>query len=999
MLMHLANALLSIGYAIRHLANYLPAAKRIQVFLLFEESQRDSRLESMSNESSSNIHLSTYKTDVPPKLTKNICKVECNVKHAQWEQNAVFSLKNIIFHAHPGDLICIIGPVGSGKSSLLQTLTGEIAFFDGKVRLHGSFCYVPQEPWIFSSTVKKNIIFGKNYDGHLFRQVIRAAALEADLALLPNGVNTMVGDQGVMLSGGQKARVNMARALYRDADIYLLDDPLSAVDVKVSKQLFERSIKTYLGHKICILVTHQIQFLENATKIVVLENGGMIEMGTYKELLSTSKKFRCLLENINQQEEQEHVELTTDNQERKLTRCVTFSEYDHENELLIYPSNCEIKEEGSVKWYTYIEYLRAGIGSVFGILLLILVFGFREIASVFYSWWLAKWSEDEGHRHQNLTNCSNMMNEKTYMIRSMNDEEWEQYGDNRFYVNCGIGFIVFVLTFLRVIAMKLICLNSGRVLHNRMFRRLLRSPISFFDLNPVGRILNRFTKDIAVIDEHLPLTFFEFLECMFQVVGTLALVSWLNRWALIPSVIGIIFMCYIRHRYARCSRDLKRLDGISRSPIYSYLTSTIHGLKVIRSYHAEKTCLSEFFTHLDDNTRANYLLLTTVRWAAIRFDWTVLFFIAVVTALALIVRIIGQQFSAADIALTLSYSLYLMGLLQWTIRQSVEVETQMTAVERILEYCALDQEPPAKLPSNQTPPHSWPSHGHIIFNNVSMSHSKHSHALLALDHISLTIQPTEKIGIVGRTGAGKSSFIQTLFRMGTLVDGNIVIDNIDIGTVGLDDIRRRISIIPQDPVLFTGTMRDNLDRFGDYSDTEIWHALEQVQLKTLVRDVLPNGLHSLVSESGSNLSVGQKQLVCLARAILKKSKILVIDEATANVDNATDELIQKAIREQFKECTVLTVAHRLRTVIDSDRILVLGNGKVLEFDSPASLLCDVNSQFSSLVSQSGVGEGEYLRMLANIRQPNVQQAQEDVTSKEELLEDNTETDPLMPYIV
>ncbi|CAF0956797.1 unnamed protein product [Adineta steineri] len=659
---------------IRSFAKFMAAQKRIQAFLLFDESERDRRLLSISSmETQSNGHRTTYEMNNEEKYlattpAKGFSEVECNVKHAQWEQNAVFSLKNIIFHAHPGDLICIIGPVGSGKSSLLQTLTGEIAFFDGKVRLRGSFCYVPQEPWIFSSTVKKNIIFGKNYDGHLFRQVIRAAALEADLALLPNGVNTMVGDQGVMLSGGQKARVNMARALYRDADIYLLDDPLSAVDAKVSKQLFERSIKTYLGDKICILVTHQIQFLESATKIVVLENGGMIEMGTYAELLSTSKKFRCLLENINQQEEQEHVELTTDNQERKLTRCVTFSEYDHENELLIYPSNCEIKEEGSVKWYTYIEYLRAGIGSVFGILLLILVFGFREIATVFYSWWLAKWSEDEGHRHQNLTNCSNMMNEKTYMIRSMNDEEWEQYGDNRFYVNCGIGFIVFVLTFLRVIAMKLICLNSGRVLHNRMFRRLLRSPISFFDLNPVGRILNRFTKDIAVIDEHLPLTFFEFLECMFQVVGTLALVSWLNRWALIPSVIGIIFMCYIRHRYARCSRDLKRLDGISRSPIYSYLTSTIHGLKVIRSYHAEKTCLSEFFTHLDDNTRANYLLLTTVRWAAIRFDWTVLFFIAVVTALALIVRIIGQQFSAADIALTLSYSLYLMGLLQWTIR-------------------------------------------------------------------------------------------------------------------------------------------------------------------------------------------------------------------------------------------------------------------------------------------------------------------------------------------
>ncbi|CAF4255005.1 unnamed protein product, partial [Adineta steineri] len=438
MLMHLANALLSIGYAIRHLANYLPAAKRIQVFLLFEESQRDSRLESTSDESSSDIHLSTHKTDVPPKLTKNLCKVECNVKHAQWEQNAVFSLKNIIFHAHPGDLICIIGPVGSGKSSLLQTLTGEIAFFDGKVRLRGSFCYVPQEPWIFSSTVKKNIIFGKNYDGHLFRQVIRAAALEADLALLPNGVNTMVGDQGVMLSGGQKARVNMARALYRDADIYLLDDPLSAVDVKVSKQLFERSIKTYLGDKICILVTHQIQFLENATKIVVLENGGMIEMGTYDELLTTSSKFRCLLENINQQEEQgaEQLESLNDIQPRRITRCVTFSETEND-EPLSSSRNIEKKQENSVNSHIYISYMRAGAGFIFSTILIILLFGGREVTFIFYNWWLAKWSEDEGHRHRYWRNCTTAKNKSMNTIRSMNDTGWNHYQQQQFNIYSG----------------------------------------------------------------------------------------------------------------------------------------------------------------------------------------------------------------------------------------------------------------------------------------------------------------------------------------------------------------------------------------------------------------------------------------------------------------------------------------------------------------------------------------------------------------------------------
>ncbi|CAF1498167.1 unnamed protein product, partial [Adineta steineri] len=858
--------------------------------------------------------------------------------------------------------------------------------------------YVPQEPWIFSSTVKKNIIFGKNYDGHLFRQVIRAAALEADLALLPNGVNTMVGDQGVMLSGGQKARVNMARALYRDADIYLLDDPLSAVDVKVSKQLFERSIKTYLGDKICILVTHQIQFLENATKIVVLENGGMIEMGTYDELLTTSSKFRCLLENINQQEEQgaEQLESLNDIQPRRITRCVTFSETEND-EPLSSSRNIEKKQENSVNSHIYISYMRAGAGFIFSTILIILLFGGREVTFIFYNWWLAKWSEDEGHRHRYWRNCTTAKNKSMNTIRSMNDTGWNHYQQQQFNIYSGTGITFLIVSLIHVVVAKCMCFNAGRVLHNKMFQRLLRCPMSFFDLNPLNRILDRFTKDSLVIDDELPSAIIKFLQCTFQIFGVVILVCWLNRWSLLPAGVAVLIMLLIRHRFARCSKELKRLEGLSQGPIYSYLTSTIHGLKVIQSYHAEKACLLEFFAYLDDNTRVRYLLIVTGRWAAIRFQWLTLFFIAAITVLAMIVRITGQQFSTADIALTLSYSFNLTAIFQWTIRKSVEVETQMTAVERILEYCALDQEPSAKLPSNQTPPHSWPSHGHISFNNVSMSHSTTSNAPLALDHISLTIQPTEKIGIVGRTGAGKSSFIQTLFRMGTLVDGNIVIDNIDIGTVGLDDIRRRISIIPQDPVLFTGTMRDNLDRFGDYSDTEIWHALEQVQLKTLVRDVLPNGLHSLVSESGSNLSVGQKQLVCLARAILKKSKILVIDEATANVDNATDELIQKTIREQFKECTVLTVAHRLRTVIDSDRILVLGNGKVLEFDSPASLLCDVNSQFSSLVSQSGVGEGEYLRMLANIRKSTVQQI-EDVNSTEKSLIDDSEDVALLTSI-
>ncbi|CAF2809808.1 unnamed protein product [Rotaria sp. Silwood2] len=317
----------------------------------------------------------------------------------------------------------------------------------------------------------------------------------------------------------------------------------------------------------------------------------------------------------------------------------------------------------------------------------------------------------------------------------------------------------------------------------------------------------------------------------------------------------------------------------------------------------------------------------------------------------------------------------------------------MTSVERVLEYCSLDQEPSIqRRPAKYRPPTNWPSQGRIVFENVSMSHSKESYTQLALHHISLVIKPSEKIGIVGRTGAGKSSFIQTLFRMGTLVDGRIIIDNIDIATIGLDDVRRRISVIPQDSVLFTGTMRSNLDPFGLYSDAEIWNVLEQIQLKTLVTDRMSNGLHSLISESGSNLSVGQKQLVCLARAILKKNKILVIDEATANV---TDELIQKAIRDKFKECTVLTVAHRLRTVIDSDRIMVLSNGMLVEFDSPQVLLSNVKSHFTLLAERTGTAEAEYLRTLANSPESYKRWKQETANLDEESKLETTEMDPFV----
>ncbi|CAF0900141.1 unnamed protein product [Rotaria sordida] len=955
---------------VKAFVHYMAAQKRIQTFLLLGESERDKRLlsrsetELASDEQNGQMMLRSTPTISP--------SVVCNLERAQWEMNASFSLDSIVFNAHPGDLICIVGPVGSGKSSLLQTLTGEISFFDGHVRLHGSFCYVPQESWIFSSTIKKNILLGKGYDPQLFQRVVQATALDSDFAQLSNGENTLVGDQGAMLSGGQKARVNMARALYRNADIYLLDDPLSAVDVKVAKHLFEKSIKGYLREKICILVTHQIQYLQNATKIILLYNGEIASMGTYNDLLTSSLLFYHLLDDMHQHEQEQSVDLHHEHeQEHPVDLCrqrsiINSTSPEIEEEFLVLSTSVETKQKGRLKWHVYAAYVRAGAGIVVGFLLVPLVLAVQQTAYIFSNWWLAAWNDDESYRHQIFDNCT--IGQQHNTIWSMTDAEWNNYRNRRFYIYWGIILIFVLITLFRTAVIELMFLNAARVLHNKMFRQLIRAPIVFFDTNPVGRILNRFTKDVAIMDDSLPTDAFDFLDCCFQVFGVVVLVCWLHPWSIIPALISIGGLLFVRYHFASTSRDLKRLEGITRSPVYSHLTSTIHGLKVIRSYRAEDMWSANFLERLDDNTRANYLIIATNRWAAIRFDWVALIFVSLVTLLAMVLRVTKyHHFSPAEIALVLSYSLSLVALLQWTIRQSVVIETQMTSVERVLDYCSLDQEPPAQVPHDLRPPSNWPSHGQIVFDNVSMRHSTQTYLPLDLRHISMTIQGGEKVGIVGRTGAGKSSLIQTLFRMGTLVDGQIKIDNIDIASVGLDDVRRRISIIPQDPVLFTGTMRSNLDPFMDYSDEEIWHALEQVQLKTLVTEGMPNGLHSMVSESGSNLSVGQKQLVCLARAILKQSKILVIDEATANVDNVTDGLIQRTIREKFSECTVLTVAHRLRTVIDSDRILVLSNGKLLEFDTPVVLLSNPTSHFTSLVEQGGSVEAKHLRALANAK--------------------------------
>ncbi|CAF1074324.1 unnamed protein product [Adineta ricciae] len=954
--------------AIRNLIEYLAAQKRIQAFLLLAECKRDERSLSQPVLTKAKDQQENVSKDDPSKLLK----ISCSLKSAKWDENSTFALKNIVFEAHSGDLICIIGPSGSGKSSLLRAISGEITHFSGKIRMCGTCCYLPQDSWIFSANIHENIRFGQEYDYLLFKRIIHAVALDTDLSQLPHEAETIVGDQGVMLSESQKARVNLARALYRDADIYLLDDPISRVDTKLSKCLFERSVKGFLRDKICILVTHQVQVLKHARQIIELSKGEIVRIGTFGELLAGSSSFCRQLENTIEEEKRHRQLFGLDKRFSIGDISLADLKADEQSSILSTSSlrlpseTTEQKSERINRWHVYVEFVRAGVGLILGFLLFLSTYCLREGIFVYNNWWLAKWTDDENYRYRVDINCTSTADEQILRIKSMTNSEWKDQRNYRFHIYTALVCALFLVTLCRTIATQLICLNASRVLHNRMLRCIIYCPMKIFDTHPLDRILNCFTKDITLIDVVLPDIIHEFLHFAFYVLGTLALVGWINLWSLIAVGLAMTAMFFIRRRIARCLRDLRCIEDTTRGAIHSYLTSSGHGIKTIRSFRVEDMCSNLFRQRLEMDNRANHLIININRWAGLRLDWIACSFFTLIILSAMTVRVVGSRLSAAEIALTFSCAFNLVSLLQWAIRSSVDCQTQMVAVERILDYCSLERESPNEVPHDRCPPKDCADSGEIIFDNVSISHPTSVNAPLVLKNITLKIEGGEKIGIVGRTGAGKSSLVEALFHLRESISGHIKIDDIDIDTISLIDVRRRLAFIPQDPVLFAGTIRSNLDRFDEYSDGEIWHALEEVRLKNLVAESMPLGLQSEVSKIGSRLNVSQKQLIYLARAILKKNKILVMDEAIDMIDNETDKIIQQIIHEKFKNCTVLTIAHRLQTVIGYDRVMVLNHGELLEIDAPSILLNNPHSHLSSLVNQLGEVEFKYLQQLANI---------------------------------
>ncbi|XP_078589212.1 ATP-binding cassette sub-family C member 4-like [Branchiostoma floridae x Branchiostoma japonicum] len=883
-----------------------------------------------------------------------IPSVEASNLSAKWDESKeVQTITNVNFKVKDGQLLTIVGSVGSGKSSLLSVLLRELPTSSGEVKVDGTVSYAAQQSWVFSGTVRQNVVFGHPYEHVRYWKVIDCCGLSKDLGSMPNGDLTLVGDRGITLSGGQKARINLARAVYRDADIYLLDDPLSAVDAKVGRLIFERCIQGMLKDKVRILVTHQLQYLTNSDQILIMDEGRQLAVGTYPELLEKGFAFSDLIHAVKKDDDQSVLP-----SQRLLRRQSSIRSGVHEALETIEDEPVddtapeeqdEDRFEGSVSMKVYWDYLTAGFGKL-GLVLSLVLNVVYQGSYVFTDWWLAHWAaKEEEYIKIRTSNVSQNVSDEGTAAPTMDTNFY-------LYVFTGVTVAVVVLSTVRTLFMFYNCIMASHNLHNTMFHTIIRTPILFFDTNPVGRILNRFSKDMGQLDEQLPWQFVEFVQYTLLTVGVVIIVGVVNPWVFIPVVPLLLIFLYLRQYFLATSRDVKRLEATTRSPVFSHLSATLQGLSTIRALAADKIVQQEFDAHQDLHSEAWFLFLTTTRWLAIRLDLLTAAFVTSVTFCSVLA---ANSLDGGLVGLTVSYSIIMTVFFQWTVRLSTEVETMMTSAERVLEYTKLD--PEVEPETKVDPPAGWPQHGSIALQNASFSYSKGGPEVLK--DLTETIAAQEKVGIVGRTGAGKSSLMHMLLRMAE-IEGSIRIDGVDISTIGLFDLRSQISVIPQDPVLFSGTLRKNLDPFDQYTDSELWSALEQVQLKPVVGE-LSMALEAELAECGTNFSVGQRQLVCLARALLRRTKILIIDEATANVDPRTDELIQQVIRSRFEHCTVLTIAHRLNTVIDSGRIMVIADGRIVEFGEPYQLLESGGSgQFGRLVAELGATEAARMRSVA-----------------------------------
>ncbi|OXA58099.1 Multidrug resistance-associated protein 4 [Folsomia candida] len=817
--------------AISGLGECSVSIQRVQKYLLLPE-------QSKNNTTSDDTHLidngKIISTDAD-KLKNSGNPGRMSLKHvsASWSSAEKITLNDLTFEVKGDEFVMIVGPVGSGKTSLLNLLISELPILEGSFASSGKISYAAQEPWIFPGNVRQNILFGEAFDPHRYEQVITACALKDDFNLLPNGDKTLVGERGITLSGGQKARLNLARSFYHtSSNIFLMDDPLSAVDSRVSRHIFDKGIQGFLKGKLRILVTHQLQYLSQADYIIFLNNGSIHAQGTYDNLIKSGVDFMSIMAS----------DSTDHGAQRKLSVVEAPQE---ENKVLKEfekpADNTEKTAEGSVSMRTYWSYITSAKSSV-GLFLVIFLFLCGQILLT----GCETDSEDYRIQQQNDAKNDTAFDSNPYLSSTMSSYETIVILDRKNYLGQDTYLIVYSVLVVSLFAFTIVkssgffgyCLRISNNLHDRMFKAVVRAPTKFFDDNPSGRILNRFSKEIGSIDEMLPASFYDTFEYTLQMLGVVFIIVLSNYLLIIPTIVITIIFWALRIIFVRTSRDIKRLESNWKSPVFTHVAASLQGLTTIRALGAEEKLIKQFDQKQDVHTATWFAFISTTRCFAVWAETVAIIFLTAVTFSFILLA--DDDSTGGIVGLVVTSTLALSVNIQWAIRQSAETTNHMASTERILEYISLSPEAPLELPEHK-PPSDWPLNGEIKFNNVFLKYEDN----FVLKNLNFDIHPQEKIGIVGRTGAGKSSIIAALFRL-TEPEGSIFIDGVLITKIGLHDLRKNISIIPQDPVLFSGTIRYNLDPFQQFEDAMLWQVLEEVQLKDAV-----SALDFKVSNGGS----------------------------------------------------------------------------------------------------------------------------------------------------
>ncbi|KAG0253140.1 hypothetical protein BG011_006529 [Mortierella polycephala] len=1011
------------------------------------------------------------------------------------------TLKFVNMSVKPKELVAIVGDVGSGKSSTLAAIMGQIKLLAGDREVHGSLAYVPHDAWLLNATLKENILFGSLFDRKKYSDILRVCALNRDLTLLSAGDDTEIGERGINLSQGQRQRVSLARAVYSNADIMLLDDPLSGMDAQVGKHIFQECIKGYLANKTVIYVTNQLQHLQDCDHVIVMKGGSVEVQGTFRELMAKDVNLARIVDTSMEIEDPDQIqelmsEISTMREIRleptvddhgegpsSPMRPTTEKNFDHQLSLprtatidhdesgrdARFPTDEKADNELSTvtvrghsnaarngkmsssvhnrpNLLTQRSHSMSGTGTSTGNNLAAneqTIHRLRELnahtiqnqmlneqtisrmiernqMTILGSLGQNRLTAVATNREENTMARAVERNQLTihslsgreggmtssgphgerldlgYGVKSRDEvsgwsvvkaylrkgtglgvpvaiafiffathglrifsDYWlrftvgpETTPDFHFYLSVYGGLVAAVVigAFARAFLLSWVVFKKSLTYHDRIFRKIMRAPMSYFDVTPLAKILNAFAKHLYVVDEVLPDSILQVLQYTPLALGAAVLVIVIVPWSAIVVVVLLGVVWTLLHFSSYTDERLKAMEAMTKGPIFAHMAATLDGLFSIRVYGAEKRFDAFNLKKIDDNHKALFAVMQVRSWLALYLDLVSSVFV-LATSMFVVYFSRDGSLDASQVGLAVTNALQLLIFGQWSLRMAGEIKSTKESVCQLELYgMNIPAEAPDHIPENK-PPADWPSQGEIEFKEVVLRYQ--SYGVAVLKKVSFIVRPSEKIGVVGKMGSGKTTLLISLLRVVEAAEGRILIDNVDVLEIGLQDLRSKIAIIPQEPVLFVGTIRSNLDPFHRRTDQEIWAALDAAHLSENIKQNMPLKLETLIIENGRNFSLGQRQLFCIARAILFQSRILVLDEATSAVDLQTDLLIQETIKKNFANCTVLMIAHRLNTIIECDKILVMEDGRVVEFEPPTKLIENKDGYFHSLVSQSG----------------------------------------------